>query len=319
MATPTATPRAVLPSTPAPARAPRRRSRTGALPYGLMLPALLALCAGLGYPLVRQVVLSLQSYGLAQQFGRPPEWAGLDNYATILTDRYLWTVVLRSVAFCLGCAAVTMLIGMALALAMRLMSRPVRLLLQTGLLLAWAMPVLAALTIWQWLFDSQYGIVNWLLTRIGLDFQGHSWLLQPTSFFLVAAVVVVWMGVPFVAFTIYAGLTQMPQEVIEAAEVDGASAWQRLRHVIVPLTRPVLLIVGLLQVIWDLRVFTQIYVLQKAGGVTRETNLLGTYIYRAGIGEGNFGVASAVAVFMLALTVFLTWPYVARMLKDVDA
>jgi N,N'-diacetylchitobiose transport system permease protein len=198
------------------------------------------------------------------------------------------------------------------------MSKPVRLIVQTGLLLAWAMPVLAALTVWQWLFDSQYGVVNWLLDRGGLDYAGHSWLIEPLSFFLVAAVVVVWMSVPFVAFTIYAGLTQLPQDVIEAAEVDGASPWQRLRHVIIPLTRPVLLIVGLLQIIWDLRVFTQIYVLQNAGGVTRETNLLGTYIYRSGIGEGNFGMASAVAVFMLALTVVLTWPYVAKMLKDVE-
>ncbi|PUA79912.1 sugar ABC transporter permease [Nocardioides currus] len=298
---------------------PPPRTRRSVLPYTLLLPALLALCAGLGYPLVRQVVLSLQGYGLAQQFGRPAEWVGLDNYAEILGDRYLWLLVLRSVVFCLVCAATTMVIGTLLALAMRLMSKPVRLLVQTGLLLAWAMPVLAALTVWQWLFDSQYGVVNWLLARGGLDYEGHSWLIEPLSFFFVAAVVVVWMSVPFVAFTVYAGLIQLPAEIIEAAEVDGAGPVQRLRHVILPLTRPILLIVGLLQVIWDLRVFTQIYVLQNAGGVTRETNLLGTYIYRSGIGEGNFGVASAVAVFMLALTVVLTWPYVAKMVKDVDA
>ncbi len=297
----------------------RARARKALLPYALLLPALLALCAGLGYPLVRQVVLSLQGYGLAQQFGKPAEWVGLDNYAEVLSDPYLWLLVLRSIVFCLVCAGITMLIGTMLALAMRLMSKPVRLIVQTGLLLAWAMPVLAALTVWQWLFDSQYGVINWLLDRGGLDYAGHSWLIEPLSFFFVAAVVVVWMSIPFVAFTIYAGLTQLPLEIIEAAEVDGASAWQRLRHVIIPLTRPVLLIVGLLQVIWDLRVFTQIYVLQNAGGVTRETNLLGTYIYRSGIGEGNFGVASAVAVFMLALTVVLTWPYVAKMLKDVES
>lgn len=297
---------------------PAVRARKALLPYTLLLPALLALCVGLGYPLVRQIVLSLQGYGLAQQFGRPAEWVGFDNYVEVLSDPYLWLLVLRSVLFCLVCAGVTMLIGTMLALAMRLMSKPVRLVVQTGLLLAWAMPVLAALTVWQWLFDSQYGVVNWLLERAGLDYAGHSWLIEPLSFFFVAAVVVVWMSVPFVAFTIYAGLTQLPLEIIEAAEVDGASPWQRLRHVIIPLTRPVLLIVGLLQIIWDLRVFTQIYVLQNAGGVTRETNLLGTYIYRSGIGEGNFGVASAVAVFMLALTVVLTWPYVAKMLKDVD-
>ena len=82
-----------------------------------------------------------------------------------------------------------------------------------------------------------------------------------------------------------------------------------------PTVRPVLLIVMLLQIIWDLRVFTQIYVLQKAGGVTRDTNLLGTYIYRLGIGEGSFGTAAAVAMFMLALTVVLTAPYVRSMLR----
>ena len=98
--------------------------------------------------------------------------------------------------------------------------------------------------------------------------------------------------------------------------LDGAGAWQRLRHVVLPTIRPVLLVVGLLQVIWDLRVFTQIYVLQKAGGVTRDTNLLGTYIYRLGIGGGDFGTAAAVAMFMLALTVLLTAPYVRTMLKN---
>jgi len=293
----------------------RRRSTT-ALPYGLLVPALLALAVGLAYPLARQVVLSFQEYGLAQQFGQPATWVGLDNYRDLVTDPYLWVVVARTIGFCLACSVVTMAIGTALALTMRLMSRPVRLLLQTGLLLAWATPVLAALTVWQWLFDAQYGVVNWLLTRLGGDYAGHSWLLQPLSFFLVAGIVVVWMSVPFVAFTTYAGLTQVPSDLVEAAEVDGASPWQRLWHVIVPQVRPVLLIVGLLQVIWDLRVFTQIYVLQQAGGVTRDTNLLGTYIYRAGIGEGSFGVAAAVAMFMLALTVVLTFPYLRRMLRE---
>jgi len=221
----------------------------------------------------------------------------------------------RTVVFCLVNAAITMVIGMAVALLMRLMSAPVRLLVQAGLLLAWAMPVVASLTVWQWLFDTQYGVVNWTLTRLGADYEGHSWLLHPLSFFFVATVIVVWMSVPFVAFTGYAALTQVSEDLTEAAELDGASSWQRLRHVVLPSIRPVLLVIGLLQVIWDLRVFTQIYVLQKAGGVTRDTNLLGTYIYRLGIGGGDFGTAAAVAMFMLALTVLLTAPYVRTMLK----
>ena len=293
-----------------------RGTRGTSLPYLLIGPAVLALCLALGYPLVRQVVLSFQEFGLAQQFGGPPEWVGLANYRELLTDAYLWRVTARTVTFCLVNAAVTMVLGVGLALVMRAMSTPVRLLAQTGLLLAWAMPVVASLTVWQWLFDTQYGVVNYVLTAMGGDFEGHGWLLRPLSFFFVATVVVVWMSVPFVAFTVYAALTQLPGELLEAAEIDGAGMVQRLRYVILPTIRTVLLVVGLLQVIWDLRVFTQVYILQEAGGSARDTNLLGTYIYRLGIGGGDFGTSAAVAVFMLALTVVLTAPYVRSMLRQ---
>jgi N,N'-diacetylchitobiose transport system permease protein len=297
-------------------RPPVRSRRVAPLPYLLITPAVLALCLALGYPLVRQVLLSFQEFGLAQQFGRPPEWVGLANYRELFTDAYLWRVTLRTVVFCLVNAAVTMLVGVGLALVMQAMSRPVRLLAQTGLLLAWAMPVVASLTVWQWLFDTQYGVINYLLTALGGDFQGHGWLLRPLSFYFVATVVVVWMSVPFVAFTVYAALTQVSGELVEAAEIDGAGRAQRLRHVVLPSIRPVLMVVGLLQVIWDLRVFAQIYILQKAGGSASDTNLLGTYIYRLGIGGGDFGTSAAVAIFMLGLTVLLTFPYVRAMIRQ---
>lgn len=292
------------------------RSRVRVEPYLLLIPAAAALIVALGYPLVRQVILSFQDFGLAQQFGRPPEWLGLQNYRDLVTDPYLWRVTGRSLVFCLVNAFVTMTIGVGLALLMRHMARGVRVLLQTGLLLAWAMPVVASLTVWEWLFDTQYGVVNYLLTQGGLDYAGHGWLLKPLSFFFVATVIVVWMSIPFVAFTVYAALTQVPEDLLEAAEIDGAGSWARLRHIVFPSIRPVLLVVGLLQIIWDLRVFSQIYILQQAGGSTRDTNLLGTYIYRLGIGGGEFGMAAAVAMFMLLLTVVLTAPYVRAMLKQ---
>lgn len=291
--------------------------RPSSLPYALLVPAVLVLLAALGYPLVRQAVLSLQEFGLAQQFGRPPEWIGLHNYRQLATDGYLWQVIGRSVVFCLLVAAVTMVLGTALAVLMTQTARPVRLTLQLSLLLAWAMPHLASLTVWQWLFDSQYGVVNWLLVRLGLDsFAGHSWLIEPLSFFVVAGVVVTWMSVPFVAFSVYAGLTQVPEDLHEAAAIDGAGARQRFWWITVPLIRPVLLIVGLLQIIWDLKVFTQIFVLQDAGGITRDTNLIGTYVYRLGIGEGQFGLAAAASVFILVVTVALSLGYVRLLARE---
>lgn len=305
-------------STPVPvARPPRGAARTARrpLPHVLLLPAAVLLGAVLAYPLGRQVLMSVQEYGLAQQFGRPPEWVGLDNYAALVTDPALWGVLVRSVAFCLVNAALTMVLGCAIALLMTRLGTVAKLLVQVSLLLAWAMPVLAALTVWVWLFDARYGVINYVLTSLGGDFAQHSWLLDPLSFFFVATVVVVWMSVPFVALTVYAALTQVPAEVVEAAVLDGAGPGQRLRHVVLPVVRPVLTVVGLLQVVWDLRVFTHIFVLQNAGGVSSETNLLGTYVYRVGIAEGRFGVSAAAAMLLLLLTAALTAVLVRSMLR----
>lgn len=296
----------------------RPRARRTSLPLGLILPATALLALALGYPLGRQVVLSLQEFGLAQQFGQPPGWVGLQNYRDLIGDSYLWKVVLRTVAFCFVNAALTLVIGMGIALLMTKMTTWVRIAAQCGLLLAWAMPVVAAMIVWQFLFDTEYGAVNAVLTWFGGDYENHSWLLKPWSFFAVATLIVVWMSVPFVVFTLYAALTQVSEDVVEAAEIDGAGAWQRFVHVVLPSIRPVLMVVLLLQLIWDLRVFTQIYTLQKAGGITRDTNLLGTYIYSLGIKGGDFGTAAAAAMFMLALTVVVTAPYIRIMLKQED-
>ena len=299
-----------------PRRPTRRRSlRARSGPYLLLVPAVVVVLLGLGYPLVRQFLLSFQEYGLAQQFGRPAEWVGLDNYVTLLSDSYVWGVIARSVAFCLVNAAVTMVVGVALAVLMTRVSRGPRIALQVGLLLAWGTPVLATMTVWQWLFDSQYGVVNWLISEpLGMaGMAQHSWLIEPLSFYFVATVIVVWMSVPFVVFSVYAGLLQVPAECVEAAQLDGASSWQRFRHLAVSLIRPVLFVVALLQVIWDLRVFTQIYVLQRAGAPTRETHLLGTYIYSL---SKEFSMAGAMATVMLLLTLALTGFYIRRMLRE---
>lgn len=297
-------------------RAPRRKPRGKLAPYALLIPSLLVLAAALGYPLVWQAVTSLQQFGLAQQFGKPPEFVGLRNYLDLISDPYTWIVVARSLGFCLVSAGSTMVLGVGLALLMKRVNKVVRSILQTALLLAWAMPLVATMTVWIWLFDWRRSVVNWLLTEAGLDFQNFNWLASPLTFFLVAVIIVTWMSVPFVAFTVYAGLSQVSDEVLEAAQMDGANGVARLRHIIVPMIRPVLALVMLLQVIWDLRVFAQIRILQDVGSVPSETNLLGTYIHQLGTGAGDFGMSSAVSIFMLVLTLGVSWLYVRRMIRE---
>lgn len=297
--------------------APVRRRRTPRVPYILLIPTVAILLLALAYPVGWQIYTSLHEYGLKQQFGAPAEFVGLHNFARLVTDPELWDVIVRSLVFCVVNAAATVVIGVLVALLMRAVPTAVRLFVQIAMLLAWAMPVVAAVTVWRWLFDYRRGAINYVLTQLGFDqFEGHSWLENPLSFFFVATVIIVWMSVPFVAFSVYAGLTQVPEEVLEASAIDGANPWQRFWSIILPMIRPVLSIVLLLQVIWDLRVFAQIRLLQDAGGTPSKTNLLGTYIYQVGVGAGDFGTASAVSIFVLVLTIAISWWYVRTLVRE---
>jgi N,N'-diacetylchitobiose transport system permease protein len=288
-----------------------KRRRSSALPYWLLLPAITVMVVMLGYPLYRLVVLSVHEYGMAQIFGQPAAFVGLDNFREILNERYFWTVLWRTLIFCAVNVIGTMALGVLIALLLQALGKKMRLLVSTSLILAWAMPALTATVVWQWIFDTQYGLVNWALSK-----PGHSWLAAPMSFFMVATIIVVWMGIPFVAFTTYAALSQIPTELIEAAEIDGAGPIARWRYVIFPAIRPILLIITSLSILWDFRVFTQVYVLQRAGGITRETNLLGVYAYRISIGENRFDVGAAIAIVMVLITLLLTITYLRSMVRQ---
>ena len=307
-------------TTPVSVLPPPARRRAGGgrlLPYGLLAPATVVLGLVLVYPLIRLIQLSVQKFGLRQQFGAPADYAGLANYRRVLTDPQFWAVLGRTVALCAVTVVLTLVIGMLVALLIQRVGRALKVAVLTSLLLAWAMPPVSSTIVWQWMFDTQYGLVNWTLTALGVgDFEGHSWLSEPLSFFTVAALVVVWMGVPFVAFTLYAGLTQVPRELLEAAQLDGAGGFQRFRHVIGPLLKPIILILTALSVLWNFRVFTQIYVLQKAGGVSRDTNVLGVYAYRVSIGENRFDVGAALAVVMVVIMMIFTAFYLRLLMRQ---
>lgn len=289
-------------------------------PWLLLTPMMVMVLVALGYPLVRQTVMSFQHFGLAQQFGQPAEWAGISNYKRILTDPYFWQVFAKSIGFCLWTASITMLLGVILAVLMLRLCKPVRMFVNFVLIIVWAMPHLASLTVWQWLVDTRSGLVNFLLTAVGFDkFHNFNWLGGSYwTFYLVASAVVIWQSLPLVTITIHAALAQMPTDVLEASAIDGATRLQQITKIMLPIISPVIALIGVLQVIWDLRVFTHIYVLQQSSGIVSETNLLGTYVYETGISQGNYGVASALAMVVLILTLILTFNYLRMLYRQGD-
>ncbi|GAA3204773.1 sugar ABC transporter permease [Microbacterium terregens] len=309
--------RILAPQPPAAPGAKRARRAGGFTPYALLVPALIVLAAITGWPLIQLFVMSFQEFGRAQIFGAPPEFVGLGNYADVLTDPEFWQVLGRSVVLAAVCVIATMILGVLVALLMKRLGAALRTLVSVGLLLAWAMPPLSATIVWGWIFDTQYGVLNNVLSQwFGLPFEGHSWLIEPLSFFFVASIIIVWGAVPFVAFTVYAGLTQVSDEILEAAQLDGAGAFKRFRFVVVPFIRPILAIVTILQVIWDLRVFTQIYALQSIGGLAEQTNTLGVYIYRVSLGSGDFGAGGAISVIVVLMLAGVSIFYVRRTVKE---
>lgn len=298
------------------APAPRRRPFNGA-PLALLLPALVMLLVFIGWPLLQLVIMSFQKYGREQIFGAPAEFIGIDNYVRVLTDPEFWVVLGRSIGLCVVSVVATMVLGVGIALMMRALGKVMRTVVSVGLLLAWAMPALTATIVWGWIFDTSYGLVNYLLTQItGQNWIGHSWLSDPLSFFGVAAIIITWGAIPFVAFSTYAGLTQVPGEVLEAASLDGSSAWQRFRFIVLPYVRSILMVLLILQVIWDLRVFAQIYALQTIGGVRADTNTIGVYIYSVSMATGDLGSGGAIAMIIIVVLLAISAYYIRTMLKE---
>lgn len=300
-----------------PAPRPRRRARRPLAPAFLLIPTGVVLLAIIGWPLIQLIVISFQEFGRAQVFGAPAPFVGLANYQAVLGDPMFWNVLGRSILFAAANVALTMVLGTLVALLMTRLTRFFRLLVSIGLLLAWAMPALTAVVVWGWMFDTQYGVINYALSQLpGVDLIGHSWLIEPLSFFAVATVIITWQSVPFVAFTIYAGLTQVPGEVLEAAQLDGAGAVARFRLIVFPYLKSIFLVVTILQVIWDLRVFTQIYALQGIGGIREQTSTIGVYIFQTSLGTGDFGTGGAIAVILVILMMAISLYYVKKSIEE---
>ncbi|MCD2497666.1 MULTISPECIES: carbohydrate ABC transporter permease [Microbacterium] len=296
-------------------RARKRREARNA--WALLAPAIVLLGVMVGYPGVTMVTNSFTDFSIKNKMlDTPANFVGLDNYIKVLTASDFPIVLVRSLLLMAVMTALIMVMGTLIAVLMTRLSRGFRTLVAVGLLLAWAMPPLSSTVVFSWIFDTQYGVINAALNAITgtTAFTNHSWLMNPFSFFTVLTFIVVWMGIPFVAFTVYAALGQVPGEVLEAAALDGASGLNRFRLVVFPYLRSVMMVVFILQVIWNLRIFTQVFALQGRGGTPSETNVLGTYMFR--LGADDFGMTGAIGVLMVIILMAISFGYIRSTLKE---
>jgi N,N'-diacetylchitobiose transport system permease protein len=305
--------------TPPASRRRRRAWRTrvlgGAAPYALIVPAAAVVTAVLAYPMYLLVKLSFQQYGLEELIAKQGVWVGLDNYTTILHDSEFWQVLLRTVVFTAACVSLTMVFGTLIALLLAKLGSFMRLLLTSGLVLVWAMPVVVAANIWLWMVDYEFGVLNWVLTRLHLgDFINYDWFANPKLGFTVIGSLVVWGAIPFAAITIYAGLSQLPRDLVEAASIDGANAWRVFRDITVPVLKPIFVVVVSLSIIWDFQVFNQVWLLRDSRP-TSEYYTMAIYSFIESFGISQYGLGAAIALVMVVCMLGIAFVHIRQMVR----
>lgn len=294
---------------------PRERARSLA-PYLLLLPAIAATLVFLGWPLVTNGMLSFQNLNMRQFILHLTEWNGIDNFKEVLSGEDFWRVTGRSIAFTAVNVVLIMLLGTLVGLLLARLGKRMRTLLLVGLVLAWAMPIIASTTVYQWLFATRFGVVNWVLDKAGWHSMAeYDWMGSQYSTFFVVIVLIVWQSIPFVAINLYAATTTIPKELYEAASLDGAGAWKRFTNVTLPYMRPFLYATTFLEIIWVFKAFAQVFALNE-GGPDRLTEILPVYAYIEGMGNQHFGMGAAIALLTIVILLVLTSFYLRIVLKQ---
>jgi ABC-type sugar transport system permease subunit len=278
---------------------PRARIRRligpdAALGYALILPLLLVMLGLLIYPVASALLISFQD----KELGRPGHFVGLENYADLLfRDRRFRIVARNSFIFTFGSVLGKLLIGMGMAVLLnqRIKARNI---FRGWLLLPWIAPTFVTALTWRWMFDGTSGVINFVLMQLGLLGAPVAWLGRGSTALLAVIITNIWHGFPFFGISLLAAMQAIPAELYEAAEVDGATTWQRFWHVTLPGVRTVLVITTMLSTIWTFNDFQIVYIM-TGGGPAFATHIFATYTYFVGFSGSRLGYAVAISTILV--------------------
>ena len=274
----------------------------------LLAPAFALLLAIVVYPIGKLVYNSLFAIDKGGAF------LGLQNYVDVWHDPLFWNATQNTLLITLITVPGALLAGLALALLANLPFKrkwPVRL----SLLLPWALPLSFAGLIFAWFFHTEYGVVNDVLMRLGLQDEPTSWLLQPRWAFAAICLTIIWKTASFMALILLAGLQMIPRSLYEAAEVDGANLWQQFWQITIPMLMPSIIVALIFRTITALQTFDIPYTMTKGGpGETTETLAMLIHKYTIDYSDMSFG--STLAVFMFVISLVVTGFYLNHIGKN---
>jgi multiple sugar transport system permease protein len=302
---PEPTARAAVVSVGAPARSrlmfQSQTSRRLAFGYLLLAPAALYVLLLVGAPFVFSLYLAVSDANVGEPVAT---FIGLENFRSALEMEVFWTALQNSVVFLVVAAIFKSLLGTSLAFLL-LQEFPGKKLIRGLVVIPFTLPIAISVLAWKWMYDSQFSVINWVLSRVGLIGQYGTdswpiWLGDPKLALLACIAVNVWRTFPFSAIVLLAGFTSVPLEVLDAAKVDGCSFFQRFRHVVVPMIFPILMIGFLFDTVFTLSDLSVVYLLTQ-GGPANTSKILPVLAYQIGIQAGNLGRGAAIALFLVPL------------------
>lgn len=284
-------------------RAQRARSRPlglerqGVLGPVMVAPAILFIAVLVGYPFLLALYLSVSNADVATSgLGK---FVGLANFAALFETDVFWTALRNTVMFTVVSWFFKGLLGTILAFLLAENVRYTRV-FRFVILLPWTIPIALSSITWKWMFDTQYSIINWIARAIGLISSNPNWLGDPTLAVISIIAVNVWRGFPFSAVILLAGMTSVPQEILDAAHVDGAGPVTRFRKIIVPMIAPILFVGTLYDLVFSLTDMTVVYLL-TLGGPANSTHVLASFAYLVGVQSGALGRGAATALLLLPI------------------
>ncbi|MCL1897566.1 MAG: sugar ABC transporter permease [Micrococcales bacterium] len=295
---------------------PHRRSAVsraqGRMAIWLLLPAAAVVFGVVVYPIIRTGQMSLTNVNSAMQ--TEADWVGFSNYTKALTNPKFWASIGRTLYFTVVSTGIELLLGLALAGFLNAKIRG-RWLLRTIVVIPWAIPTVVAGALWKGIFNAQYGSLNALLSQLGLIDDYQVWLGSPFLALNMVMLADIWKTVPVVAFMLLAGLTSIPDEVYEAARIDGAGAWRTLRSITLPLLVPSISIVMVYRIIEAFKVFDIIYAMTR-GGPADGTKTIAYFTYTTAFSDQQYGVGSALSYLIVTAIAILSVLYLRALRRS---
>lgn len=292
-----------------------RRRRTAWRAAGFVAPVWLYILCFYAYPLLSNVKMGFQNYSVSSFYTGSAPFVGFADYTAVFRDPQFVSIIVNTVLFTIGSLAFQFAIGMALAVFFRRIF-PLNGVLRSLLLVPWLLPLVVSGTVWRWMMYNDSGVINSTLEHLHLISQPIPWLVS-TNMSLVAVIVVnIWVGIPFNMVILYGGLQALPEQVFEAAALDGANAWQRFTRITVPMLRPVILVVLTLGLIYTVKVFDVIMIVTQ-GGPANSSQTLTTYAYNLSFNDLLFGQGAAVGNILILVAIVFAAMYL-RAVRDPD-